>query len=1092
MFFVLACLSYIIQHSFGYNLVTELPIIRKGENGSYFGFSVATYSFFDSNGDLDAQGEQRNYSWLLVGAPKGNTTELQNLGVTNPGVVMQCDFKNELGCSALPFETEEDTSTEIKSNGWLGVSVLTAGYNGAVWACSHRLLVKAGNFYTYPGKCYKSTELGSSGDPSNFMKDPLDYCATRNQNKLTAGGKDTISYKGHQYCQMGVSLSHIMEPGDSEPYLLVGAPGVFNYQGEAIYIKDLEVVENLRKTNSPLSYQGFSVTSGHFFKKDKNDVATGAPRFNHTGMVVLFRSLTPREFHDLPKVILPPTESKDGIKEWRQPGTGFGYSVCGVDLNNDGFSELLVGAPFFSDNLHPEKGRVYLYENKGDGDLRLPLELPTTYSKGSWRANFGRAISAVGDIDLDGFQDVAIGAPYENDGEGVVYIYRGSLDGLVKTPMQVIKGSSVSPGVKTFGYSLSGKLDLDDNGYPDILIGAYQADTVVLLRSKPVISVSSSISISPNTFDIKGNKSCNKTGQGNVEFATQCFSIEICANYTERSGNVTDKIAMVFFIKSDIDYAETTKRVLFSLNNLDEINVTEDVQITRNCFIREAYFREQVEDVFPDIKFKLTYKIVENTPPTLSDPNDVPSLVPYAVLDPTKSQEESTVLTFKRDCKKCVPDLVLDDSKSKRTLAVGAAIYRLDLTVKNKGDDAYNAKLMVTIPKGIKTRNILKVVGDKEEKVLKSDIEETKLSTNDTTVTIEIGNPVKNVKKEPPKEVVIELDTSKYSDEPDFLPINMSTYSINREEEATMTDNYRFLNISIKSQADLEVNGATVEEQVSYGGKVVGESAMKRVEDIGNEVIHKYFVKNRGPDLVPLTEIVIQWPFEATSGKHLLYLIDVQSDSRKVGCDDIPGQLNLLRLQTSSSSSPWQQQNDTTVSAPSKTRQRREVGEEDSKVKREAEPSKDDPLLKALDCKAGTARCTNIRCTIKLLKADEDVTITVVSRLWNGTMIEDYQGQLIKVVSRATVRSLKTFVVEKNKENNEAEVDTQLNPDTNVPAPPRSLPKWVIPVCIVGAVLLLILIVFCLYKLGFFKRQKYDKNINDPLETEGMLDNGKA
>ena len=35
-----------------------------------------------------------------------------------------------------------------------------------------------------------------------------------------------------------------------------------------------------------------------------------------------------------------------------------------------------------------------------------------------------------------------------------------------------------------------------------------------------------------------------------------------------------------------------------------------------------------------------------------------------------------------------------------------------------------------------------------EEKVLKSDIEETKLSTNDTTVTIEIGNPVKNVNKE--------------------------------------------------------------------------------------------------------------------------------------------------------------------------------------------------------------------------------------------------------------------------------------------------------------------------------------------------------
>ena len=36
------------------------------------------------------------------------------------------------------------------------------------------------------------------------------------------------------------------------------------------------------------------------------------------------------------------------------------------------------------------------------------------------------------------FSDVAIGAPYEDDGEGVVYIYRGSLGGLVETPMQVL------------------------------------------------------------------------------------------------------------------------------------------------------------------------------------------------------------------------------------------------------------------------------------------------------------------------------------------------------------------------------------------------------------------------------------------------------------------------------------------------------------------------------------------------------------------------------------------------------------------------------------------------------------------------------
>ena len=56
----------------------------------------------------------------------------------------------------------------------------------------------------------------------------------------------------------------------------------------------------------------------------------------------------------------------------------------------------------------------------------------------------------------------------------------------------------------------------------------------------------------------------------------------------------------------------------------------------------------------------------------------------------------------------------------------------------------------------------------------------------------------------------------------------------------TSNSNYRrFFSLKV----DLHFfTSSTVEEQVSYGGEVVGESAMKRVEDIGNEVIHKYYV----------------------------------------------------------------------------------------------------------------------------------------------------------------------------------------------------------------------------------------------------------
>ena len=46
-------------------------------------------------------------------------------------------------------------------------------------------------------------------------------------------------------------------------------------------------------------------------------------------------------------------------------------------------------------------------------------------------------------------------------------------------------------------------------------------ESVYFYRSKPVLSVSSSIAVSPSTFDIKGRKTCNETGQGNIQFATK-------------------------------------------------------------------------------------------------------------------------------------------------------------------------------------------------------------------------------------------------------------------------------------------------------------------------------------------------------------------------------------------------------------------------------------------------------------------------------------------------------------------------------------------------------------------------------------------
>lgn len=52
-------------------------------------------------------------------------------------------------------------------------------------------------------------------------------------------------------------------------------------------------------------------------------------------------------------------------------------------------------------------------------------------------ARFGMAISAIPDLDLDGYNDVVVGAPLEGDKKGVIYIYNGEEKTLKKQFSQV-------------------------------------------------------------------------------------------------------------------------------------------------------------------------------------------------------------------------------------------------------------------------------------------------------------------------------------------------------------------------------------------------------------------------------------------------------------------------------------------------------------------------------------------------------------------------------------------------------------------------------------------------------------------------------
>ena len=81
--------------------------------------------------------------------------------------------------------------------------------------------------------------------------------------------------------------------------------------------------------------------------------------------------------------------------------------------------------------------------------------------------------------------DIAVGAPYDGpEGRGAVYIFHGSNKGIMEKPSQVIKAEDIFSTLSTFGFSVAGGMDLDENEYPDLVVGAYEADTAVYLRYK--------------------------------------------------------------------------------------------------------------------------------------------------------------------------------------------------------------------------------------------------------------------------------------------------------------------------------------------------------------------------------------------------------------------------------------------------------------------------------------------------------------------------------------------------------------------------------------------------------------------------------
>ncbi|XP_060031684.1 integrin alpha-11 [Erinaceus europaeus] len=827
------------------------------------------------------------------------------------------------------------------------------------------------------------------------------------------GTKNEPSF-GLEMSQTGFS-SHVVEDG-----VLLGAVGAYDWTGAVLKETDTgklvplraayleEFPEELRNHGA---YLGYTVTSVLSSRRGQVYVA-GAPRFNHTGKVILFtmhanRSLTIHQ-----------------ALRGEQIGSYYGSEITSVDVDGDGDSDLLlVAAPmFFSDGW--ERGRVYVYrEQQGrflsNGTLQ---DAPSSQD-----ARFGASVASVRDLNQDTLNDVAVGAPLEEQHAGAVYIFLGRPGGLQRTASQRIAASRLASGLQYFGCSLHGQLDLNEDGLVDLAVGA--RGRAVLLWARPVLRLNASLHFEPPKINLF-QRDCRRNGRD-----ATCLAAVLCLTPIFLAPHF-QAIPVAIRYNASLDERRYAPRA--HLDEGSDRHTGRPVLLMPGqqlCWRLGFHVLDTADSVKP---------VVFSVDMALEDPTLGP------MLDPTWPTALRASVPFWNGCHQdehCVPDLQLDARTDLPTAAefCGRVLRRaprdcaayssafdsgvfvvessrrrvaVEAVLENRGENAYGATLNISHSTNLQFASLIQK--DESEGSIECVSEERRPHRK----TCNVSYPFLKAKAKVAFRLDFEFSKSVFLH---HLEIKLAAGSDSDEEDNTREDNTALLRLQLKYEADLLFTRSS--NLTHY--EVKAHSSLDTPDGLGPPFHCTFKIQNLGLFPVHGVTLKITVPVATRGGNRVLFLQD------------------FLLEQGDESCSTW----------GNSTEYRRVPSEED--------------LSRTPQLNHSNSDVATISCPVRLAP-NQELHAHLQGRLWLPSLHALRYRALGLSVHAALQRQFHSpFIFREEDPSRQVTFELSKREDWHVPI-------WVIVGSTLGGLLLLALLVLALWKLGFFRsaRRRRDPSLN--------------